>query len=210
MLNVEKVIEKGSLRWIGQNFESLSPDRTVIAGKSLESISKAINLPCYRFQRFNIKNIFVAHDSEKLLYVFVNPHYSNYRKAFIKLIGRIPGNYHIDHVLSRSLAVHFGYDYVLLCIIPGKVNSKHGRYERIKVTWDKEVPEVCYSDDRVFNKILSRNPAARQKKDVLLSGYNPSVVPTYGLTLNQKGIWNAAFGFDLVDMQALIKKTHTI
>src|SRR5690349_4072516 len=104
MLNFEKVIEKGSLRWIGENYDSLLPEKTVIAGKSIESISKAINLNSYRFGKFNPKNIFIAHDSNKIFYVFVNPLYKNYRTVFKKVFGSIPDNLHIDHALSRNLA----------------------------------------------------------------------------------------------------------
>lgn len=210
MLNLEKVLEKDSLRWMGENYDSLFPNRTVIAGKDISSISNAINLPCYKFSGFNIQNIFVAHDSQKIFYVFVNPRYKNYRKAFHNLIGQIPDNFHVDHVLSRNLAMHFGYNYVLLCMIPGIVNSSHGRFEKIKAIWDIAIPEVCYSDDRVFHKILSRNPNARQTREELLSGYHPAAVPTYGLTLKQRGIWNSAFGFGLINMETLIAKTSKI
>jgi hypothetical protein len=42
MTNLKKIIDEGSLRWIGQEFEGLFPSRTVIAGKTIESIRKAV------------------------------------------------------------------------------------------------------------------------------------------------------------------------
>ncbi|QHL87938.1 hypothetical protein GU926_11045 [Nibribacter ruber] len=210
VLDCEKVLEVGSPRWIGRNFPSLAPNQTVIAGKSMESISKAINMPCFKFGRLSIKNVFVAHDSNKLCYVYVNPNYRNYRKAFQKIIGEIQTGVHVDHVLSRSLARHFGYPYVLLCIIPGKVNSRHGYFESIKANLVGDSPEVCYSDDRVYDKILARNPTARRKKDVLLSGYTPEAKPENGLALNQQGLWSAALGLDKLNMETLIEKTFKI
>ena len=77
------------------------------------------------------------HVSHKIFNVFANPHYKNYRKTFQKLIGRIPIDFHVDYVFSGYLAIHFDYNYILLCIVPGKVISKHGHYEKIKATWDK-------------------------------------------------------------------------
>jgi hypothetical protein len=210
MINLVKIIEKGSLRWIGQNYEGLFPDKTVIAGKSIQSISEAINLPCYRFKKINQNNLFIAHDSSMIFYVYVNPKYTSYRKAFAEVIGGIPNGYHVDHILSRNLAKYFQYNYVLLCVIPGLVNSRHGYYEKIKVQFSDSVPDICYSDDRIYDKILARNPTARRPKENIISGYKPKSIVNYGLTLKQKGIWNSAFGFDMVDMKSLIDNTSII
>jgi hypothetical protein len=210
MLSLEKVLEKGSLRWIGQNYEGLFPEKTVIAGKSIKAISKAINLPCYTFGRCKKENVFIAHDSDKIFYVFVNPKYHGYRKAFQNAAGRIPSGFHVDHTLSRNLANHLGYQYVLLCMIPQNVNSSHGRFEKIKIELPNSVPEVCYSDDRIYNKILSRYATSRQTKNQLLNGYTPEASPSHGLTLKQKGLWNSSFGFDIMDMQSLLKKTFPL
>ncbi|QBZ98860.1 hypothetical protein GS03_02372 [Flavobacterium sangjuense] len=32
------------------------------------------------------------------------------------------------HFLSRNLAIHFNYNYVLFCMIPNNVNIRHGRF----------------------------------------------------------------------------------
>lgn len=210
MLNLNKVIEVGSLRYIGHHYNALLPSETVIAGKTIQSISKTIRLPCYRYGRYQIKNVFIAHDSKKIAYVFVNPSYRNYRKVFLEVVNNIPNEFHVDHILSKSIAKLFGYKYVLLCMIPKKVNVKHGYFEKVKNVLEEESPEICYSDNRVFDKVLSRNPTSRREKKELLKGYMPTSVPTYGLTLKQKGFWNYAFGFNNIDMKRLIKKTRQI
>ena len=209
MIDLKKVIEPGSLRWLGQTYKGLPPHKTVIAGKEISNIALAIGLPCYRFKRFNVKNIFVIHDSKKIAYVFVNPKYKYYRKAFKEVIGNIPHKFDVDHVLSKSLANHLGYNYVLLGIVPFKVNIRHGRFEKIKINID-DVPKICYPDDRIFDKILSRNPTARRSKDELLKGYTPQAILKSGLTLKQAGIWNSTFAFDSIDIQTLISKTIPI
>ncbi|WP_143055619.1 hypothetical protein [Flavobacterium terrigena] len=56
------------------------------------------------------------------------------------------------------------------------------------------IPSLCYMDDRIFHKVLSRKSTARQKFEAIKSGYSPESTPNYGLTLKQKGIWNTAFG----------------
>ncbi|UOQ50701.1 hypothetical protein [Hymenobacter cellulosivorans] len=210
MLDLEKKFEIGSLRWVGQTYNSFFPDKTVIAGKSLESISEAIGMPCYKLGRISQNNVFVAHDSLDIFYVYVNPSYSAYRRAFAKVVGSVAAGYHVDHVLSKNLAIHFGYNYVLLCMIPGRVNKRHGYYEKIKINLIEDVPDVCYPDDRIYHKILSRNPTARNKREDLLNGYAPENIIKYGLTLKQKGLWNVAFGFDVADMFSIVRKTSVI
>lgn len=207
----EKIIEPGSLRWLGQNYNGLYPHETVVAGIGIKDISEAINLPCYKFKNLNIENIFIAHDSKGIFYIYVNPRYKNYRNSYREIVGDVPYKFHVDHVLSKSLAVYWGYNYVLLCVIPGKVNSKHGYIESKKAAFiSMKIPKVCYADERVFHKILSRNPTARQDYDKIKGGYIPTALTNYGLSLKQKGIWNSAFAFDTIDMKALISRTTKI
>ncbi len=209
-LNLEKVLEKGSLRWIGNEFNSPPPQKTIIAGNSIDSICNALAFNPYRFRRYSPYNVFVA-NSENIFYVFVKPQYSLYRKVFDAIIGGIPKGYHVDHVLAKNLAIHFKYNYVALSIIPDRVNIKHGLWEKQKrdIPLGFLAPEVCYSDDRIFNKILSRNPLARMKKESI-EMYIPDVEPTYGLTLKQKGLWNAAFGLERIDNDKLMGELSII
>jgi hypothetical protein len=205
MINLEKKIEKGSFRYLGQEHDGLTPQKLVIAGNNIIDIAKANNLTSYKIGRYNTKNVFMLFDRESIFYVYVNPNYRNYRNAFKKIINLIPKDFHVDHILSRNLAKHFKFNYVLLCVIPKKVNMKHGSIEKIKGSLYSiiDFPQVCYSDDRIFDKILSRNPLARKQFIEIRDGYNSKSKPNYGLTLKQKGIWNRAFGFDRLDKTIL-------
>ncbi|MTH14150.1 hypothetical protein [Flavobacterium sp. LC2016-01] len=196
-LNKKKIITEDSLRGIGQNFNGKSPQETVIAGKDICEIESAMNLAAYKIGRINIDNAFLLSDKKDIFYLYVNIKYQNYRKLFLKFINEIPKHYHVDHILARTLAKHYLYKYLLICMLPGIVNKKHGRIEKIKMSLEisSNLPSVCFMDDRIYNKILSRNPTTRQKIEEIKSGFSPKSSPKYGLTLKQKGIWNSSFGF---------------
>jgi len=201
MIILEKKTEKGSLRFLGKEYDGLRPQKLVIAGNTIKNIAEGNNLTSYKIGKYSTKNVFMLFNGENIFYVYVNPKYRNYRNVFKKIINKIHKGFHVDHILSRNLAKHFRFNYVLLCIIPEKVNMKHGSVEKIKISLDLIVdfPQICYSDDRIFDKILSRNPLARRQFVEIRKGYNPNSKPNYGLTLKQKGIWNRAFGFDTFD-----------
>ena len=201
MINLEKKIEKGSYRWLGKEYKGIIPQKLVIAGNNIKDIAEANNFTSYRIGRYNTKNVFMVFNGENIFYVYVNPKYRNYRNAFQRIVNEIPNDFHVDHILSRNLAKHFKFSYVLLCMIPKEVNMKHGYIEKKKIPLDliENLPQICYSDDRIFDKILSRNPLSRKQFDEIRNGYNPKLTPNYGLTLKQKGIWNRAFGFDTID-----------
>lgn|GEM_PF-2118915 len=204
-LNLVKILPPGELRWIASEFDSLSPQATVIAGNTIRDISTATTFKCFKIGNINPANAFVAYDQHKIFYVFVDVNYRNYKYPIVKLLGTVPSGYHIDHILARNLAKHFGYKYVALCMVPEKVNLRHGWIEKIKVSLVNEspIPSICFADERVFQKILSRNPEARMKKEDLILGFSPIKSPTYGLTLKQKGLWNTAFGFDKAEKEKL-------
>lgn len=206
-MNLEKRIEKGTLKWIGNNFPSVCPLKMVIAGKSIKDISNALNCSSYQIGRVNVQNAFIAFNGNSVFYLFVNPRYKSYRKLFERVIGIIPLGYQVDHVLSKNLATHFNYKYVALCIIPAIVNIKHGNIEkkRMEINSINQLPNICYSDTRIFDKILSRNPYSRRAKHEINAAYNPKSLCNYGLTLKQKGIWNAAFGLERIEKEKLIK-----
>ena len=204
MLDLTKKIEKGTYRWLGENYDSLFPNKTVIAGNSIIAILSALNYSGFKFGRYDTKNVVIAHNDKDIFYLFVNPHYKLYRKVFKKLIGDIPTGFHVDHILSKNLAKHFGYNYVLLCLIPNIVNIRHGAFEKERLEYTVTPPEVCYSDDRIYHKVLSRNPTARQKREEI-TPYQPQKNNSYGLTLKQRGVWNSAFGFDKIDKPSLMK-----
>ncbi len=207
VLNLEKVLEEGSLRWIGERYDGLNPHDLVIAGMSITSIAESIGFKTYKIGRFKIEYAFAAIGDEQIIYIYVNPHFKNYRAVFRKIVGQIPDGYDIDHVLAKNLAKYFNYKYVLLCMVPSSINRRHGGYERKKIPKEElpNVPEICFLDNRIFDKVLFRNPKARQTLDFLLKRYDPESLPDYGLTLKQKGIWNTSFGFHLIDKDLIDK-----
>jgi hypothetical protein len=198
-LSLIKNITKDSLRGIGRDYPGLSPQQTIIAGNSHKEISKTTNLKSFKIGRVSLSNAFALFDENKVFYIYVSPKYKGYRSLFKKIITEIPKKHHVDHLLSRNLASHFDYKYVLLCVIPDKVNIKHGRFEKIKFNFNGSPPSVVYFDERIYEKLLARNPTARLLREQLLGGYNPTSTPKHGLTLKQKGVWNSNFGFHIAN-----------
>lgn len=196
-LNLTKIIAEDSLRGIGENYNGLTPQQTVIGGNNIFDISDAMHMKCYRIGRVSIKNAFVLYDGSDIFYVYVNPNYTGYRKLFLRFIEKIPEDYHIDHILAKNLAGYYIYNYVLVCMLPGIVNREHGSIEKKKMQMDSTtiVPSLCCMDNRIFHKVLSRKSTARQTWEDIQEGYSPKATPNFGLTLKQKGLWNSAFGF---------------
>lgn len=210
MNNHIKEISDGSLRGIGLRYKSLPPNKTIIAGQTLNEISNKIGFQSYQIGRINLTNAFVA-KKEDIFYIYVNPQYKSHRNLFKKFVVEILENHHIDHILSKNLANYFNYKYVLLCMVPDVVNIRHGRIEKIKNNENlNTLPKNCYFDERTFDKVLSRNPTARRLWDEVKQGYNPNSSIKFGLTLKQKGIWNSAFGFNKANEKFINNKLRII
>ncbi|WPD22506.1 MAG: hypothetical protein SD837_20255 [Candidatus Electrothrix scaldis] len=191
-------LPEGSLRWIGQNYKGLSPQKLPVGSKNIESLVNNIDgYNAYRFGRFRTNNAIVLHDDSKSYYLYVRPQYTGYRNFFRKVSGQIDMKLDVDHVLSRNLANKLGYNYVLLSVISSGVNRRHGVYE--KDYYSGQVPDLCYSDERIYHKILSRNPLARLKKEEIANGFSATSSPKHGLTLKQNGIWSSAFLLHEID-----------
>jgi hypothetical protein len=77
--NLVKILQPGELRWIGREFDGLSPQATVIAGNTIKDISTVTGFKCFQIGKISPLNAFVAYDQEKIFYVFVNVNYRNYR-----------------------------------------------------------------------------------------------------------------------------------
>ena len=202
-MNLQKDIEVGSLRFLGNKLSSLSPQKTVIAGKSIRGICMALDYKCFQYRNHRLKNIFIASGNTGILYIYVNPKYRNYRKIFGEFFN-VPIGFHVDHVLGRRIAEHYKYNYVALCMIPGNVNIKHGGFEKLSYQKGRihTLIDVCYCDNRIYNKILSRNPRARCSETDLSDGFHHTNLVSYGLTLKQKGLWNMAFGIGSIRLNA--------
>ena len=210
-LSLTKVNPENSLRWIGEKYIGLIPQELPIASRSYEALSKETDFSVYRFGKYNVKNAIVLNNETNVFYLFVNPYYKRYRNFFLKVVNQIKSELDVDHVLSRNLAKKLGYNYVLLSAIPQKVNRKHGVYE-VNIKHFSQ-SDVCYADERIFNKILGRNPLARLKKEDIKEGYSSSAKPKYGLTLKQKGQWNSAFHLHQIqntELKSKLKKINKI
>ena len=198
MFNLKKIIEPGSLRDIGSRPSGLTPHYLPIAGKSHEAILSAMGCEGFAISRISTKNAFVVRVGESTYYLFVRPMDTRYRCVADLRFGGIPPQHDVDHILARNLAVKLGYSYVLVALVPSRVNSLHGFYERFHklLGTTGDVPEVGFADVRIFDKALGRNSKIRRPSMNLRQGYDPLDRINFGLTLKQQGIWNLAFGFD--------------
>ncbi|WP_321494165.1 hypothetical protein [uncultured Desulfobacter sp.] len=199
MVNLTKLLKEGELRWIGKNYPGLYPKNLPIASKGLNDFSEVTGFRVYKFGRFKTENAIILHGGRKYFYAYVNPTYKGYRGFFKKLIHTTQQEFDVDHVLSRNLAKKLEYKYVLLSIIPCKVNRKHGNFE--KKILNIPSPNICFADERIYNKVLSRNPLARLDDSDFKKGFNPNQKPKYGLTLKQAGLWSSAFGLHLINAE---------
>lgn len=192
MIQLRKNLEFRSLRWIGKQYLGLSPRELPIATQNISELEKSIGGESYGLGRYKPSNAILLKVNE-LYYAYVNPKYSGYRGFFKSFIKQIPNGHDVDHVLARNIAKKLNYSYVLICAIPGKVN--------------KVFNGVCFSDERIYNKVLSRSPLVRSNKQLLLRGFSTKAKPQYGLTLSQRGLWNSAFCFHMIDFNNVEKRT---
>lgn len=208
MVDLKKHIEPGSLRHKGLLASGLAPTELPIAGKSRESILSAMRCDGFAVGRVSPANAFVARAGEAIHYLFVRPEYGGYRRIAQARFGGIPAGYDVDHVHARNLAAQFGYQYVLVVLVPLRVNRQHGLYEQIrsKLEEGQVIPEVCFADERIFDKILQRSPRSRRSEESLRKGYDPHAPARFGLTLKQRGLWNRSFGFDRVPSEEFTRK----
>jgi hypothetical protein len=130
--------------------------------------------------------------------LFVRPAYSRYRLVASLRFGGIPAKHDIDHVHARKLAERYGYHYVLVALLPDHINRLHGLYEQIrqKLEARENVPDVCFADVRMFDKILRRDPKVRRGLNSSRYVHSPHDKTDFGLTLKQRGLWNLTLGFD--------------
>jgi hypothetical protein len=205
-----KVNEVGSLRWIGENFNSLPPNQTIIGGNSIEEISRGMKISAYKLGKFNQNNAFLLFTT-RLIYIYVNPKYKGYRD-FVKEIIKVPSKYDVDHFLSKKIAISNNVKYVMIGVVPEKINRKHGNYEKASFdsAGDTNSEKIFYCNRRIYNKILSRNSKARIDEIDLKKGYDLKSKPEYGLSLKQKGRWNYSLGLNLIDFDNVSKRIKLI
>ncbi len=199
-----KELEPNSLRWIGTHYSGLSPQKLPVAAKSVEDLTLSTGFDAYKLTYFRPSDGIIIYDGETTAYAYVSPYYRGYRTFLKKLVGSLPANYDVDHALAANLAKKLSCRYILLCAVPKGVNRRHGHYEKIEPHLERnKFSGVWYADNRIYNKILSRNPKARQNEKELEAGYSEKSKPSYGLALNQAGLWGSAFGLHLIDYLSL-------
>ena len=197
VINIKKTIEPGSLRDLGARPSGLAPHCLPIAGKSCQAILTAMGCEGFAISRISTRNAFVVRKSESIYYLFVRPLYTGYRRVAALRFGGIPPEHDVDHIFAKNLAGKFGYSYVLVALVPERVNRLHGFYEQFfqLPAASEDVPGVCFADVRIFDKALGRNSKVRRPDVNLRQGYNLQDRVSFGLTLKQQGIWNLTFGF---------------
>ncbi len=194
-IRLEKVIEPGSLRAIGSLRRGVEPQKLPIGCRSIEDILEQCSGSAFTLGRFRASNAFVWVMKE-CPYHFVRPDYTGYRRLAHLRFPLIPADHDVDHVLARAIAKKLELRYVLVSIVPSSINRSHGWVEKIGRSLVAEPRAVCFSDERIFHKVLRRMSIVRQTRKELLRGYDPAYSLQLGLTLKQSGLWNLSMGFD--------------
>jgi len=200
MIDLKKINVKYSLRWYGERYNTLSPIELPIAGKSISDLQKATSLKLENIHGVKNNNAFILSKNRNEKYLYVKRNYKNYRKIAEKVFGILNTLTDVDHVLGKTIAKKYSYEYILIALLPFRINRKHGSVERKRaneITFNKS---VCYMDNRIYDKILLRfheNSRTRSKNKDKTIDISEKV--EYGLTLKQKGIWNKTFGFYLIE-----------
>lgn len=196
-IDLTKQIHPDSLRGIGLRPSGLQPHKVVVGGLSISAIRAATNGVAYRIGKIDPKNAFTV-DVDGCHFLYVRPSYTGYRKLARLRFREIPPMRDVDHVLARTLATRMNINYVLVALVLSAANRSHGCYEKIGIKKSDTVylSKVIYADNRIYHKVLSRPPAARQSIAELKAGFDRSMTVNYGLTLKQRGQWNLALGFD--------------
>ncbi|TGU71418.1 hypothetical protein E4633_13900 [Geomonas terrae] len=197
VVDLTKHIHPDSLRGIGQRASGLQPHEIIVGGLSISSIQTATKGVAYKIGKYQIKDVFTL-DIAGCYFLYVRPLYPYYRKVAKLRFGGIPPMRDVDHVLARTLAGKMNINYVLVALVNSSANRSHGCYEKRGIKQSNTVfsSKVIHADERIYHKILSRPPAARQTTNELRGGFDRSLIVNYGLTLKQKGIWNIALGLD--------------
>lgn len=193
-ISLTKVILPGTWRYLGQRCPNIDPSSVPIAGREPDAIARALDGEVYQIGCYQVRNAFLI-ITGNVRFLYVRPGYSGYRSIACKVFSKVPWNVDYDHALSRRIAnaAKPAYEYVLLLRVTPSVNRQHGHFEK-KDNLDRDVPIICFADDRVFDKWLGRSPLARGRSSAVLSGYSTKNMVFHGLTLKQRGHWAYAIG----------------
>lgn len=191
-ISLEKVIFPGTWRYLGQRVGELSPSDIPIAGLSMRAIHLCVGGDLFRVGRVAPRNAFVLQRGVLRL-LYVRPDYTAYRRTARLVFKDYGWKVDFDHALGRNAARQLGYTYVLLTRANPRVNRSHGRFERL-ACGDGRVPEVCFVDTRIHDKLLHRKPLHFSNRNP--RPYDPGHTERYGVTLQQAGRWAYALGVD--------------
>jgi len=192
--NLVKVIEPDSLRGRGLAFSGLGPSGLPIATQSRGALLSATHCRAFQLGRRSVDDVVVLREGTHGCYVYVRPDYRYHRRIARLRFGEIPDGFDVDHVHARGLAVQHGFKYVLLTLVPDRINRLHGSYERPPALPRADVPAVVFADRRMLDKILRFNTKVRRNIGSKEYVYEPQKLSGDGLTLKQAGLWNIAFG----------------
>ena len=206
MMNLVKTIAPGSLRASGLAFRGLGPNQLPIAARSQALLLAATDCEALRVDRVNPDDVLVLRKGTDGYYLFVRPEYRRYRDIARLRFGSIPAEYDVDHVLARGLAATLGYRYVLLALVPRRINRLHGQYERKYAVAPGSAPDICFADLRIIDKALRFNSKTRRVLTSSSYFYEPQSATDHGLTLKQRGLWNLALGFCEPPPQAFTRR----
>ena len=190
-VNLRKRIEPGTWRDIGQRLEGIDLSQIPIAGKSLYEIHRKLGGQVCAIAGGKVANAFVV-ERPPLRLLYVRPGYTGYGRLGLKVLPRPIWKVDYDHALGKQLAERLGYGYVLLLRVKSQINRAHGRFE-IPSPAAKNIPTLCFADDRIRDKWIGRGPNFWRKRDPNIA-FNPGDPGCHGLTLKQKGWWGFAMG----------------
>ena len=194
MIIIEKKIEPGTWRFLGQRVSGLSPSDVPIAGTGLRAISRHVGGVVYRVGRIRLRDAFVI-ERGPLRLLYVRPSYSGYRYAAKRVFAKKDWAVDYDHLLGRALAEQSGFGYVLLVRTPPSVNRAHGSFERLLLLHRPGFQKLAFADDRVLDKWTGRGPIpirTRQRPEP----YAVEKGQANGLWLKRMGRWAYAMGVE--------------
>ncbi len=191
MLNLEKIIGRGTWRYVGQRVQGLQIQAIPIAGKSIEHIAKALDGTAYQIGRIHTRNAFVVRKGVLSL-LYVRPDYRGYRRTAGLVFALCSWKVDYDHALSRNLAGQLGYAYVLMLRVVPRINRSHGHLER-NLKESEDVPDICFADERIRGKWIGRSASRLLTPP---SAFSANQTTPYGLTLRQAGQWGFAMGVE--------------
>lgn len=191
-LNLEKVIEPGSYRFLGERVTDIDPASVPIAGKSRDAIVRHLKGKAFGVGRTRLRNAFVV-EVGVLRLLYVRPEYTGYRTVARRVFLEALFKCDYDHVLGKALAAQLAYPYVLVTRICSSANRSHGAHE--KRAGSTHSPPLCFFDRRIKAKMYGKNTKYAAGFEPLVP-FSASKPAGGGLTLKQKGEWAHALGVE--------------